>query len=405
MSTPVITVFVRHSDGCKYSGDEYSRRCNCKKHFRWTKNGTQHRQKAGTRSWEEAEDIKRQLQDQLAGRTIEARPEDNVRAVSEAVDLFIKDKKIQGVTPGVIKKYTLELERLSQFCERNGVYTVHGIARELLTDFCATWESYYPSSYTRAKVRERCRSFLRYCYECKWLERIPPLPKITIDEPPTMPLSTEEYARLLDAIHIANPRRWDGKISSQALTATTGARIRALFQLMRWSGLAIRDAVTLERAEIRCERTTGVYRIVTARQKTGTHVSVPIPSDVAKELLAVANENARYVFWTGEGTGETIAKTWASRYVRPIFEAAKIPCDGHMLSHRLRDTFAVDLLQKGVPMEEVSKLLGHESIKTTEKHYAKWVKGRQDRLDSLVMGTWATPAKKRKHRMGVKVTQ
>ena len=59
-----------------------------------------------------------------------------------------------------------------------------------------------------------------------------------------------------------------------------------------------------------------------------------------------------------------------------------------MRSHRLRDTFAVDLLQKGVPLEEVSKLLGHESTKTTERSYAKWVKGRQDRLDSLVTATW-----------------
>jgi integrase/recombinase XerD len=387
MIAPVITIFVRHSDGCKYAGDEFSRRCNCRKHFRWTHSGTQYRRKAGTRSWTEAEEIKRQLQDQLAGRTTE-KPEENVRAVSEAVDLFIKDKNIQGVTPGVIKKYTLELERLSQFCERKSVYTVQGITRELLTDFCATWETYYPSSYTRSKVRERCRSFLRYCYECKWLERIPALPKITVDEPPTMPLSADEYARLLDAIHVANPRRWDGKISSQALTANTGARIRALFQLMRWSGLAIRDAVTLERAEIQQDKGKGVYRIVTARQKTGTHVSVPIPADVAKEVLAVANGNERYVFWTGEGAPETIAKTWANRYVRPIFEAANIPCEGHMLSHRLRDTFAVDLLEKGVPLEEVSKLLGHTSIKTTERHYAKWVKGRQDRLDSLAMGTW-----------------
>ena len=86
---------------------------------------------------------------------------------------------------------------------------------------------------------------------------------------------------------------------------------------------------------------------------------------------------------------------WGSRYVRPLFEAAGVR-SGHMVSHRLRDTFAVDLLQKGVPLEEVSKLLGHESIKTTEKHYAKWMKGRQDRLDSLVMGTWA--AKKRARR-------
>lgn len=62
----------------------------------------------------------------------------------------------------------------------------------------------------------------------------------------------------------------------------------------------------------------------------------------------------------------------------------------------LRDTFAVDLLEKGVPLEEVSKLLGHESIKTTERHYSKWMKGRQgrqDRLDGLVTETWT---KKRK---------
>ncbi len=76
------------------------------------------------------------------------------------------------------------------------------------------------------------------------------------------------------------------------------------------------------------------------------------------------------------------------RYVLPLFEAAGVR-SGHMVSHRLRDTFAVDLLQKGVPLEEVSKLLGHESIKTTEKHYAKWVSGRQDHLDSFLMGTWA----------------
>jgi integrase/recombinase XerD len=44
-------------------------------------------------------------------------------------------------------------------------------------------------------------------------------------------------------------------------------------------------------------------------------------------------------------------------------------------------------LEKGVQLEEMSKLLGRESIKTTERHYAKWVNGRQDRLNSLITGT------------------
>ena len=40
---------------------------------------------------------------------------------------------------------------------------------------------------------------------------------------------------------------------------------------------------------------------------------------------------------------------------------------GH--AHRFRDAFAVRLLQAGVPMERVSLLLGHRSIKVTERYY------------------------------------
>ena len=45
-----------------------------------------------------------------------------------------------------------------------------------------------------------------------------------------------------------------------------------------------------------------------------------------------------------------------------------------------RDTFAGRLLESGVSLEDVSVLLGHESIKVTEKHYAPWIQTRQDRL-------------------------
>jgi len=38
--------------------------------------------------------------------------------------------------------------------------------------------------------------------------------------------------------------------------------------------------------------------------------------------------------------------------------------------HDLRRTFGLNLLIKGMPIFQVSKLLGHSSVKTTEKHYA-----------------------------------
>ena len=375
MSTaPLITIFVRHSADCKYKGDEFTKRCSCRKHMRWTLDGKQYRKQAGTRSWAEAEEAKRELADQLAGR-ISGTPE-GPKTIEAAVKVFLQDKAVQGVTAGVLGKYTRELARLRDYCERQGVYVVQGLTRELLTGFCATWEKTYPSSYTRAKVRERCRGFLRYCYEAQWLPRIPALPKVKVDEPETLPLSANEYARLLKAVPtvVAAPERC--------------AAVRGLFQLMRYSGLAIRDALTLERVELQHDKKKGLYRIVTKRQKTGTHVSVPIPPAVAEELKSLLNGTPRYFFWSGNGEEESITKTWMKNYIVPIFRAAKIPNEGHMMSHRLRDTFAVDLLEKGVPLEEVSKLLGHESIKTTERHYSKWMKGRQDRLDALVTGTW-----------------
>ena len=60
--------------------------------------------------------------------------------------------------------------------------------------------------------------------------------------------------------------------------------------------------------------------------------------------------------------------------------------------HQLRDTAAVEWLKEGVPIEEVSRLLGHSSIKTTERHYNPWVQSRQERLDSLVIATWKNGA-------------
>ena len=38
----------------------------------------------------------------------------------------------------------------------------------------------------------------------------------------------------------------------------------------------------------------------------------------------------------------------------------------------LRDTFAVEYLLAGMPLEEVSRLLGHASVLVTQKHYAPW---------------------------------
>jgi integrase/recombinase XerD len=97
------------------------------------------------------------------------------------------------------------------------------------------------------------------------------------------------------------------------------------------------------------------------------------------------NGHPQYIFWNRtDGKPKAAVDVWERAFKR-AFKAAGME-GGH--SHQLRDTFAVGLLKKGVPLEEVSKLLGHTSIKTTEKSYAPWVESRQNRLDDLVVGTY-----------------
>jgi integrase/recombinase XerD len=75
---------------------------------------------------------------------------------------------------------------------------------------------------------------------------------------------------------------------------------------------------------------------------------------------------------------------WQRRLHR-LFELAEIE-KGH--AHRFRDTFAIELLLKGTPMERVSVLLGYRSMRITEKHYSPWVRARQEQLEADLVRTW-----------------
>jgi integrase len=77
--------------------------------------------------------------------------------------------------------------------------------------------------------------------------------------------------------------------------------------------------------------------------------------------------------WSSESKRDSATGDW-QRALKGVLTEAKIP-DGR--AHRFRDTFAVGLLQAGVPIDRVTVLLGHSSIKVTEKHYSPWVRARQ----------------------------
>jgi len=156
-------------------------------------------------------------------------------------------------------------------------------------------------------------------------------------------------------------------------------RLRALILLLRYSGLRIGDAVGFSVEHL----DQGKVRLYT--QKTGTHVCCPLPDFVIKEIESVPKRSERFWFWTASSKLQTAVADWQGR-LHKLFGDAEIK-HGHV--HRFRDTFAKELLLSGVPIERVSILLGHHSVRITERHYSPWIHERQEQAEADVRRSWA----------------
>ena len=225
-------------------------------------------------------------------------------------------------------------------------------------------------------------AFFWFCVRMDWIDRNPALllKRVKVESKPTDYFTREEFDQLVDATYAYGD--WLGGHDFEHRRD----RIRALVLLMRWSGIGIKDAVTLERTRIDKEGNLFLYRA-----KTGVPVYVPLPPFVHGLLSALPNHNPRYFFWSGIGDPETCKRCWIRALAR-LFKVAQINRpDGTVKrchSHMLRDTFAVELLLSGVPIDQVSLLLGHSSVKVTERHYAPFVKARQEQLAQSARKAW-----------------
>ena len=57
-------------------------------------------------------------------------------------------------------------------------------------------------------------------------------------------------------------------------------------------------------------------------------------------------------------------------------------------AQRFRDTFAAELLLALVPIERVAILLGHQSVKVTEKYCSAWTASQQRQVEDDLKRAW-----------------
>jgi integrase/recombinase XerD len=380
----MLSVYTRHHPDCAKKDDSTYRRCRCPKWLDGTLPGRtgRFRTSAKTKSWEQAELLARKYENSaLSGEDLKPA---KMPTVKEAVGVFLADAEARGLAPATLQKLRGIFQvQLVGFAEESGVTFLREFNPRNLTEWRQTWKK--EKELARKKKFERVIGFFWYCVRQGWLRENPTatMGRVIAKHVPTDYFTADEYKRIIGATYRLGEyaeRSWAPE--------KRGIRIRALTELMRWSGLRIRDAVTLE-----CGRLVE-NKLMLYQAKTGTPVFVPLPPHVADLLRSIPpglKPNPNYFFWSGNGLPKTFVANWQRAY-RRLFNVADLrKPDGtpkRCHCHMFRDTFAVEMLLAGVPIDQVSILLGHASVRVTEKHYSPWVRARQDQLEKSVQSAW-----------------
>jgi integrase len=381
---PTVSVYTRHADKCKYKANRYSRQCTCSKWLYITGDGKDRRVSAKTRDGVTADDRAAEEQSRLrGGGAPEAPKKATVLTVEDALEQWVRSLK-EPWTVATTRKYQAITNKISAWAKDNGIKRLSDVTAVSLDKWRGEWgleadrkgDRIGPT--TQNQFQGRLKAFFKWACNLGYFQRDPAacLGKIKFETEKTQPLTPEQFAQL-----IAATEQYDTHRRTLRPNERFGAELKAIFLIQRWTGLRILDVLMLPRKAL----VDGVLRLKTL--KTGATVEVELP-EVA--LMALEHVEPRphvhkdYYFWSRTCAKETLRSKWITR-IRILDEALSFTDEeGKELrfhSHMLRDTFAIELLLAGVPMEDVSRMLTHKNIGVTQKHYDPWVKRRREQLE------------------------
>ena len=142
-------------------------------------------------------------------------------------------------------------------------------------------------------------------------------------------------------------------------------QVRDIFIFCCFTGLAYADVKKLNRGDI-VLGTDGEEWVKTKRSKTDTRSNIPI-LPIAKAIIEKYEHNE--LLKEKDLVLPVLSNQKMNAYIKEIATLAGIT--KNLTFHLARHTFATTVtLTNGVPIESVSKMLGHTNLKTTQ-HYAK----------------------------------
>jgi site-specific recombinase XerD len=358
---------------------------------------------AKTRSWEKAEQKARELRDSFdPTRQLQRQLEAKINArngqveIAHAIDQFVKEVARLNREEATRAKYSLTLARLLTWCAAQEPAVL--LLSQLDVSTLRCWmQSWMGAPTTRHNQHQRLRTFFRFCKEQGWTTENPAkrIRNVTPEQEETQPFSRQQYNALIEATYY-----YDNRGDQRNGNTTNSCRARTYLKLLRWSGLRAGDAACLAKSKLRADDSLFLYQ-AKVKRKTSAPVYVLLPHDVAEEMRKVpsgSRTDPNYFFWSGRSKRKSEVSNWEKIFSKILSKAIEmfpkvfLTADGQQKPahlHMLRDTFAVEYLLAGMPLKEVSRLLGHSSVTITQKHYAPWVLEKQQRLADSQRKAWA----------------
>lgn len=235
-------------------------------------------------------------------------------------------------------------------------YNVNDIdIKSLKYEFMADYEFWLKSERkcdhnTTVKYLSNFKKIVNICIKNGWLSRDPffgyKMTKREIERPY---LTEDELNRL----------------ASKTFMLERISQVRDIFLFSCYTGLAYVDVLQLKQAQIAIG-IDGEKWIYTSRQKTDTSTRIPL----LPPALAILDKYKNHPLCVNQGRLLPVSSNQKmNAYLKEIADLCGI--SKKMTTHIARHTFATTVtLTNGVPIETVSKMLGHRNLKTTQ-HYAK----------------------------------
>ena len=368
----MLNPYRRHTRSCKHfnkPNPQELTKCDCPIWCYGVLNGQEVRKAMRMRDWKRALETTKQWSETPP----DAAP---VATVKEAIEAFIRHRKMRNMAESTIESHQKTFVHLIQFC---GAKPISSVTLDMLTRFqeSRVFTPNRKGSKPRAiqpstlnKELKTLRALFAFAAKRKWCDGnvAKDLEPAEDDGLPTLPFDSGEVARILEACD----RLEDDNPLTRGLNRI---RARARILLMLHTGFRISDTVNLERKRVDLE--TGKLHIRIMKTRRPMYAS--LPPEVTDALRALPDDSP-YFFWSGNSKLRTAIGN-ARKSVSRVCKLAGIH-NGH--PHRFRDTFAIELLNRGATLHTVQLLLGHRSIRTTEKHYAPFVLEFQQAIDAAI---------------------